>query len=196
MAGLCVQFRSANLWDAIYFSTLAAETPTPTKSLFHSLPASAIHLSVTPARTSRTYTASIDRTLKVFSTLSGTLLSTILFPKPLTALIIDPTETVAYAGASDGSIYVVRLYKVDESEIRGLREGVVESAEERGTMWSGHTGPVNSLSLSFDGGILISGGEDGVVGVWDTGSGVRIRTFEEHKGTSVLSQPTLSSHTH
>ncbi|KAJ3054678.1 WD repeat-containing protein 18 [Rhizophlyctis rosea] len=182
---------AVNVW--VLATALATANPTPTKSLFHSLPASAIHLSITPSRTSRTYTSSTDRTLKVFSTLSGTLLSTILFPKPLTSLIIDPTETVAYAGASDGSIYVVRLYKVDESEIKGLREGVIESAEERGTVWSGHTGAVNSLSLSFDGGILISGGEDGVGGVWDTGSGVRIRTFEEHKApitsTNIILRP-------
>ncbi|KAJ3037113.1 hypothetical protein HDV00_002058 [Rhizophlyctis rosea] len=124
----------------------------------------------------------LSTTLKIFSTLSGTLLSTILFPKPLTSLVIDPIETVAYAGATDGGIYVVKLYSVGEGgEVAGLRGGVVESAEERGTCWRGHVGRVECLQLGFDAGVLVSGGEDGVVGVWDCGSGVRVRTFEGHK---------------
>jgi pre-rRNA-processing protein IPI3 len=45
-----------------------------------------------------------------------------------------------------------------------------------------HSGPVYSLSLSFDGSLLISASEDGNCLVWDVASRQSLRKFESHKG--------------
>lgn len=45
-----------------------------------------------------------------------------------------------------------------------------------------HSGTVYSLSLSFDGSLLISASEDGNCIVWDVASRQSLRKFESHKG--------------
>ena len=35
----------------------------------------------------------------------------------------------------------------------------------------GHTGPVESVAMSVNGSLLVSGGEDGTIRVWDAASG-------------------------
>jgi WD40 repeat protein len=46
----------------------------------------------------------------------------------------------------------------------------------------GHTGGVWGLVLSADGGLLASGGGDGMVRLWETGSGQSLATLQGHIG--------------
>jgi len=47
---------------------------------------------------------------------------------------------------------------------------------------SGHTGFVESLAFSSDGMLLVSGGEDTVVGLWDVQTGGAVKIFQGHTG--------------
>ena len=62
-----------------------------------------------------------------------------------------------------------------------LDEISVEYGGEVRTL-SGHTGPVTSLAYSPDGAYILSGGEDGTLKLWETGTGREVRTFTGHKG--------------
>ena len=44
----------------------------------------------------------------------------------------------------------------------------------------GHTNSVNCLAVSPDGRWLASGGEDGIICVWDIGSGRRLKSMRGH----------------
>ncbi|KAK9659917.1 Pre-rRNA-processing protein ipi3, partial [Basidiobolus ranarum] len=64
---------------------------------------------------------------------------------------------------------------------------------EPSLIFKGHTEPAQSLALSFDGTLLISGSEDGSAMVWDVTSRQMIRSFTQHKGpitnVSVILKP-------
>ncbi|RKO91313.1 WD40-repeat-containing domain protein [Blyttiomyces helicus] len=133
----------------------------------------------------RMFTASLDRTVKIWDPTHPTPLATLLFPKPITSLAVDPSETRLYAGASDGSIFRADLYRRETETagtgIVGLREGVVEDGDAGGAVFRGHSQSVLSLSLSFDGTLLVSASEDGTAIVWDTVSLQALRTFPQQK---------------
>src|SRR5207302_473736 len=46
----------------------------------------------------------------------------------------------------------------------------------------GHTGRINAVAFSASGGLVASGGDDGVASVWDTATGVEIRRFSSSNG--------------
>lgn len=56
---------------------------------------------------SRIYTASMDRTVKVWD---DELLTTFLFPQPAKAIVVDPSETKMFVACND-RIYPVELYR-------------------------------------------------------------------------------------
>lgn len=116
---------------------------------------------------------------------------------------MDPSETTIFAACED-KIYSVDLYKSrqDQSykintieslggmsrvESVGIKsntpfESNTKAPAPLGSIFTGHTGAINSLTLSFDGTILISGAEDGNCIVWDVMSRQPLRKFESHKG--------------
>ena len=47
----------------------------------------------------------------------------------------------------------------------------------------GHTNCVNSVCLSSDDGMVVSGSNDNTVRLWDRSSGVLLRTLEGHRGS-------------
>lgn len=58
--------------------------------------------------------------------------------------------------------------------------------------FAGHAGVVNELTVSPDGGLLLTAGQDGVVRLWDTESRSCIQTFDGHRGSPVLSMLLVS----
>eukprot|EP00295_Goniomonas_pacifica_P022935 CAMPEP_0175931928 /NCGR_PEP_ID=MMETSP0108-20121206/19114_1 /TAXON_ID=195067 ORGANISM="Goniomonas pacifica, Strain CCMP1869" /NCGR_SAMPLE_ID=MMETSP0108 /ASSEMBLY_ACC=CAM_ASM_000204 /LENGTH=311 /DNA_ID=CAMNT_0017255525 /DNA_START=76 /DNA_END=1011 /DNA_ORIENTATION=- len=121
----------------------------------------------------RVYTASQDRTVKVWHLHRGTLLASVLFPSQILSLALDPAETKIFAGGGDGRVFVVdTLAPTPTSGVTSF--AVVNSI-------AAHTRGVVSLAVAVDGSTLVSGSADGAK-VWDISSGQALRSFSQHKG--------------
>lgn len=120
-------------------------------------------------------------------------------------MTLDPSETLLFA-ACETKIYSVELYKrrqqhgygasetvesvggMGRVEAVGIKAATSVSREGASTdasvesVFMGHSGMVTSLSLSFDGSLLVSAAEDGNCMVWDVASRQLLRKFEAHKG--------------
>ncbi|ORZ04262.1 WD40-repeat-containing domain protein [Absidia repens] len=162
----------------------------------HTLPVTDVCIGLGNLSTARVYTSSLDFTVKLWDLATGELLTTFLFPKAVSCIAINPSETILFA-ACGNDIYSVDLYKrrqqqtynaaqslggLGKVEAVGVHSSSGASSSSLGSMFSGHTGLIHSLSLSFDGTILISGSEDGNCIVWDVASRQSLRKFESHKG--------------
>jgi WD40 repeat protein len=65
---------------------------------------------------------------------------------------------------------------------------------ERVQQFEAHVSWVNAMQFSSDGALIVTGGEDGAVRVWDAKSGQRISTLGHHSGgvTSIALYPDAS----
>ncbi|CAO3593822.1 unnamed protein product [Absidia cylindrospora] len=162
----------------------------------HTLPVTDVCVGLGNLSTARVYTSSLDFTVKLWDLATGELLTTFLFPKAVSCIVVNPSETILFA-ACGNDIYSVDLYKrrqqqtynaaqslggLGKVEAVGVHSSSDASSSSLGSMFSGHTDLINSLSLSFDGTILVSGSEDGNCIVWDVASRQSLRKFESHKG--------------
>lgn len=155
----------------------------------HALPVVDIYCGIGNMQRARLYTVSKDRTLKIWSLYTGNLISTILFPRMLTAIQVDACEQFAYVGTVDGSIYQVDLYQKVES--RRMMTALVDAHDgadaiksvdaTNSHLFKGHLQAVTKLCLSFDSNTLVSSSEDESCIVWDTSSRQALRSYNNHK---------------
>ena len=146
------------------------------------------------------WSASMDHTCKVWSILNNTVLKSISFPAYLSAIVADPEEKCLYAGGGDGKIYIAYIktlassitgdgltYGLDSSSSNGAGGN---SREKRHTL-VGHNGRINCLAMAIGGSVLISGGQDGVIILWDVASRLSTKRLSFHDGpvTSLLVMP-------
>lgn len=111
-------------------------------------------------------------------------MTTILFPSPINSMVIDPAERAFFVGTSSSVIHRFNLVQ----SIGGRYEAVGGdpshplSAESSQNDFLGHSTSISSMSLSFDGSLLISGDQSGELFIWDIGSRQVLRKIKGQKG--------------
>ena len=88
----------------------------------------------------------------------GKLLRSIALPVPLLAVVLDLWEQTVFVGSSDGQIFQIAVVSQLGSSPVGTTSLAGASLEEQGVhSLTGHTGAVNSLSVTSCGYHLVSG---------------------------------------
>ncbi|EQC26847.1 hypothetical protein SDRG_15357 [Saprolegnia diclina VS20] len=138
----------------------------------------------------RIFTASLDRTAKVWDIVHGRALVSVTCPSYVNVVVPDAMEHRLFLGAGDGRIYVVDLHAA-ATAATAAHARVVLAAD--GAPFSqetlsadgfvGHEHPVTTLVVSLCGRFVISGDDDGVVRVWDSVSRQALRTMNFVKGS-------------
>ena len=119
--------------------------------------------------------ASEDNTCIVWDYRVGSVLHTFILTSTPLCLELDPACRAFYAGFDDGSVRLVDLYKRGNL-INGALDSTSSSTASQppsSSHWKvdGAESPALSLTLGYDGTILLSGHQDGKVHEWDVGRG-------------------------
>lgn len=118
-------------------------------------------------------------TTEMFENVEGPPLSVVIIPDNLssTGVLARTSGTTALTGFFDGTIV---MWNIETgSEIRRLSGHAPGEYNPTGIVT--HSG-VNDIALSPSGQMAISGGDDGLVILWDIVSGNKMRNFEGHSG--------------
>ncbi|KAJ3148769.1 Pre-rRNA-processing protein ipi3, partial [Irineochytrium annulatum] len=172
---------SVHVWELgrVVFNDESGEDSRPLVTFSgHSLPVTWADFGVSLLQHARVYSCSLDRTVKIWDVSSKELIATIVFPRAISCLVVDPPQMHVYAGAQDGNIYCARLYT--ESERTGvvpLEPGATVDPDVGASLtFIGHTGPITGLDTCLDPTLLISSSEDGTAKVWDIPTRQCLRT--------------------
>ncbi|TRY74762.1 hypothetical protein TCAL_00730 [Tigriopus californicus] len=145
----------------------------------HKLAVTDLHVTVHGIR-ARVFTASLDRTAKVYCLLSGHLLLDVSFATPLSSVTVDAGEVNVFLGSTVGDIHTYSL-------LDPPRDLKVTEEVRKDTTFKGHTGAVTQLSVSLDGVSLASGSDDESVRIWDIQSRQTVKVIG-HKGKLTLTR--------
>ncbi|CAG4960876.1 unnamed protein product [Colias eurytheme] len=140
----------------------------------HSLPVTDMCISKTGIH-GRLCTVSSDRTCKIYDLSSGELLLNLIFDEPLSSIAFDVLELNIFVGSTEGKIFQFSLTNPPRNR------DVLVSDVDKTLIFSSHTKAVTCLSVSLNGEILMSGGNDEQVILWHIKSRQPIRTIR-HKG--------------
>ncbi|OLL23080.1 Pre-rRNA-processing protein IPI3 [Neolecta irregularis DAH-3] len=199
------QDSSINAWwidQLVDLSSDQDEIRPATSWTAHNLPITDIKIGAGPYVSARSFTASVDQTVKVNLSLKlvnltlfqvweladFTLLTTIVLPEIPTCLDIDPAERAIYAGCRDGVIRQIDLYHRSRSDglaschAVGGNGSIVSGAQLSIREFKAHSSEITSICLSFDATLLASGDHDGQVYVWDVPTRQVVRKLKSHKG--------------
>lgn len=119
----------------------------------HTLPVKDLCFGKT-SRSARLYTVSLDRTAKIYETVNGQLLVTLVFDAPLTTVALDMLESDLFVGASNGTVrkFCLRVPP------RGMEHHVnVAGNVDQSDVFRGHEAAVTTLAISVDCKTLMSG---------------------------------------
>lgn len=137
-----------------------------------------------------------DNTAIAWDYHTGRVLRTFLLPSAALCTALDPVDRAFYVGYEDGSVQAVDFYR-NQSIQHPLHDPSLQStpsqpsAEDRWLPPSADLGAVHSLSVSYDGTLLLSGHESGKVLSWNIGRRKYTSTVAEytHPVTNLLTQP-------
>ncbi|KAF7131005.1 hypothetical protein CNMCM5793_003940 [Aspergillus hiratsukae] len=137
-----------------------------------------------------------DNTAIAWDYHTGRLLRTFLLPASATCLTLDPVDRAFYVGYEDGSVQSVDFYK-SQSIQHTLHDPSLQStpsqpsAEDRWLAPSSDFGSVHSLSLSYDGMVLLSGHRNGKVLSWNVARRKYASTLADytHPVTNIIMLP-------
>ncbi|KAK7203676.1 WD40-repeat-containing domain protein [Myxozyma melibiosi] len=140
----------------------------------HKLPITGLACGYGSSLEARLYSTAADGTCMVWNASDLRLYTTYVFNGTGTCLALDPAERAIYVGTDSGSIIHIDLYRSSNDgtglEYNGGLQRVVNVESDAYARFDSHSAKVLSLDLSFDATQLVSGGEDGVVLLWDISS--------------------------
>ena len=175
-----------SLVDLLSFSVPAAEQQQRQKTSIrvfsnHRAEITSLAVGHSSGRYNIAVSASRDRTAMVWNYRTGEVLRIFLLPLPPLCLTLDPADRTCYVGYEDGSVQMISFYRT-RSVQHPLHDPSLQytptqlSEEDRWFPPSssgefGAVGPVRTLTLSYDGTILLSGHESGKVLSWNIARG-------------------------
>ncbi|EME38804.1 hypothetical protein DOTSEDRAFT_180709 [Dothistroma septosporum NZE10] len=122
-------------------------------------------------------TASKDKTCLVWDYHTGNLLRTYLLPEVPLSIALDPADRAVYIGHGDGSLQQLALHASPSGAMdaaQNAADATTPVLPSRSTRWklqdTSH-GPALSLSVSYDGTVVTSGHQSGMILAWDTARG-------------------------
>ena len=107
---------------------------------------------------------------------TGNVLRTFLLQSTPLCLALDPIDRAVYVGHGDGSIHLIDLYKL-ASNTQHLHDNTLQAAPTQpptSDQWmisKDLSSQINSLQVSYDGTIVLSGHENGKVHTWNVARG-------------------------
>jgi len=146
----------------------------------------------------------IDHSVKLWDLSTRSLLTSFLFPQPITVLATDPSERFFFAASQDGSIHQVNLFRkrTGATSVRAVEAVggggmsdvirlVDEKAENERLISVGQ--PVTALCLSMTASLLLVGTSSGQIHVYDISSHQLLRSINAYKdkGLTITSLATL-----
>jgi pre-rRNA-processing protein IPI3 len=155
----------------------------------HSQAVTALHVGHGGAR-ARVFTASLDRTARVFEVFSKQLLYTVACGTFLTTIAASPDEAWLFAGGGDGAIVCVDLRAMAVAAAQGSSSSgggasshgaglvLAVSHDASHARLEGHTAPVSGLLCVGMGTLLVSASDDGTVRAWDVASRQCLQTTD------------------
>ncbi|KAL0953524.1 hypothetical protein HGRIS_004745 [Hohenbuehelia grisea] len=185
---------------------LQNELPMPYCTLSdHTLPVTDIVCGVGCFPTCRVLTSSVGHSVKLWDLAAKTLLTTFQFPQPIACLAWDVTERMFFAGAEDGSIHQMNLFrhkKTNKSSaapateaIGGagvsdiIRIGNEPSDGKKRLISVGQ--PITCLAISLTSTLLLVGTAAGHIHIYDIPSHQALRTISTHAGLTITHLATL-----
>ena len=87
----------------------------------------------------------------------------------LTAIGLDPVESIAVLGFQDGHVGVFHQEQAD-----------IPLSADPGVNFIGHQGSITSIAVNAEGDVIASGGSDGLVRTWELDSGAPTAPFMRH----------------
>ena len=116
---------------------------------------------------------SADNTCIIWDYQAGNILHTFLLPATPLCLTLDPADRAFYAGYEDGSIQLVDIFKqkslVNTAHNPALTTTPTQPPPEDRWSLNDTASAARSLTISYDGTIVLSGHDNGKVHEWDVG---------------------------
>lgn len=186
-------WRLADILDEPDVATSFSNGLQPARSFTeHALPVTGLHVGRGGVN-ARIYTASLDRTCKVWSLASAQSLFSVSCPSHVNACAADASEHRLFMGCGDGRIYALDLHAAASSltaahaRIASASGAAIAPWDASGSpllpdAFEGHEGEVTALRVDPTGACLVSGDDRGAVRVWDAVSRQSLRTLQLFKG--------------
>lgn len=121
----------------------------------------------------RAFSASLEKTFKVYDIAAKCTLKTIQAPSPINKLAIDVIETQVYLACDNQNVYAYSLELPTAS--------AVQQPQERQKRTLQHRKKVTAMCMTFDSQYLVTGDSQGLIYVWNVAA--------EHQGGSTLTSP-------
>ncbi|KZP01727.1 WD40 repeat-like protein [Calocera viscosa TUFC12733] len=148
----------------------------------------------------RLFSVSLDMTCKVWDPSTKSLLTTFVFPAPLSLLAVERTERTLFVASAEGEIFQMNMFRQKRGAFAGTMQAVGggggseavrlgEEGEEKRHIKTEQ--PLKSLAISLTSSLLLAGTSDGQILLYDLASHQLLRSIGAHKGYSINALLTL-----